>query len=708
MGLTFLHPAFLLGALATAVPIVIHLIYRRRALVHRFPAVRFLLLADKRTARKFRIHQWLLLLLRVLAILLLALILARPRLVGEAAHAAAVLPAQAMIIMVDNSLSMHYRDGQESRLQRAKVLAGRLLQGLRQQDSVAVFPLLPSEAESGETAFFSNDVVTLRDHIAAIEASHAAVDMTAAFQRAFTLLQGATATRRRIVLLADFTVHGWEDFHLSRLAVVPEQVELHFVRLGSAQRDANLLVEGVRIVEKPFIEHTPLDVSVLIRNRSAASVRNLRVDLWLEHTKIGEQLVDLAPDEQVTVPFRMMAPAAGVHWGEVRLESDLFADDDRWYYALRTVAPVRVLVVDGDPGTSLYDSEIFYLLSALQPAGTLRRPLFYPKPVPWEGLEQERLNEYQIVLLCNLEAIGPQLRRRLYQFVVDGGGVIFFAGDRVDASRYNAMFYHSDTPLLPLPLAAPAASPPDQALSIGSIHSAHEALTVFAAEEALLQRSKFYRTMPMSHQPEMTNVQTLLTLQHGAILLADKPLGRGRVLFFATSADRDWTDLPTRTAYVPLLHGILGYVANLAAAAQRPATTMPTPVLLPGQTADLDTAVTLFTPDGHERHSRYTTDGTQVVARFAAYTIPGIYRLQGPGGRDFLAVNATRTESNLEKLQFADLRTKFQPLSLHLEEESTLDRAADSNPLPMKELSAIFMLAFVTVLMAENVYANRF
>src|SRR5256886_6709627 len=51
MGLTFLQPAFLLGALAAAVPVIIHLIYRRRALVHRFPAVRFLLLADKRTAR---------------------------------------------------------------------------------------------------------------------------------------------------------------------------------------------------------------------------------------------------------------------------------------------------------------------------------------------------------------------------------------------------------------------------------------------------------------------------------------------------------------------------------------------------------------------------------------------------------------------------------------------------------------------------------
>ena len=83
MGLTFLQPAFLFGALAAAVPVIIHLIYRRRALVHRFPAVRFLLLADKRTARKFRLSQWLLLALRMLAICLLAFSLARPHLTGS-------------------------------------------------------------------------------------------------------------------------------------------------------------------------------------------------------------------------------------------------------------------------------------------------------------------------------------------------------------------------------------------------------------------------------------------------------------------------------------------------------------------------------------------------------------------------------------------------------------------------------------------------
>src|SRR5919198_1300099 len=187
MGLTFLQPAFLFGALAAAVPVIIHLIYRRRALVHRFPAVRFLLLADKRTARKFRLSQWLLLALRVAAILLLAFVLARPHVTGSNVQAAALAPPQATVILVDNSLSMQYRDGQETRLQRAKALASRLVQGMAAQDSAAVLPLLL--ADEPAPVFFSRDQATLQEQLAALQASHATVDLHSALQRALRLLQ---------------------------------------------------------------------------------------------------------------------------------------------------------------------------------------------------------------------------------------------------------------------------------------------------------------------------------------------------------------------------------------------------------------------------------------------------------------------------------------------------------------------------------------
>jgi hypothetical protein len=293
MGLTFLQPAFLLGALATAVPILIHLIYRRRALVHRFPAVRFLLLADKRTARKFRLHQWLLLALRLLAILLLALILARPLLTSDNVQAAAALPPQATVILVDNSLSMQYRDRDTSRWQRAKALVHHLVQGMRGRDTVAVMPLLAPSAAAPPPTLLHADMARVEKELEAILPSHAAVDMHDAFARAFALLRQSTTAQRRLVVLSDFTVQGWQDFDLAQFSLLPEQVELRFIRLGSPQRDANVLIESVEFAEQPFIEQVPLEVKVFIRNRSAETVRHLRIDMLVDQHKIGQQLVDL-------------------------------------------------------------------------------------------------------------------------------------------------------------------------------------------------------------------------------------------------------------------------------------------------------------------------------------------------------------------------------------------------------------------------------
>ena len=502
-------------------------------------------------------------------------------------------------------------------------------------------------------------------------------------------------------------MRGWEEFHVSHLSVVPEHVTLHFIRLGGPQRDPNVLVTEVRITEKPFIEHAPLDVTAVVQNRSATARRNVRVDLFLGANVVGQQLVDLGPDEQLTVPFRIAAPPAGLHWGEVRLEGDGFAEDDRFYYALRTVTPVHVLLVDGDPGTSLFDSEIFYLLNALQPRSVLGRPLFYPKPIPWEGVEQERLSDYQVVVLCNVEALTAQVRQRLYQFVVEGGGLLFFAGNRVDPVRYNAMFYRSDTLLLPLALGQPTQRPQEQPMTIGTVHSTHEALATFAGEETMLQRAKFYRYVTMEGPNTVPGVRTLLALQDGSPLVVDKDVGRGHVLFFAASADRDWTDLPTRTAYVPLIHGLVGYAARLSAAAQRPGAIMPEATRLLGREEDDGTTISVRTPDGQERLTHYTRQGALTVASYMSYTVPGIYRLATPASSDFLAVNGTRAESNFEKIQAAEIQTRLRPLAVVLEEEEAMGQAAAGSALPTKELASLILLTLVVVLAVENVCANR-
>ena len=84
-GISFLSPLFLIGAIAAAVPILLHLFHRKTEVVIDFPAVSLLKRAPTQQHRRRRLRELILLALRVGALILLALSFARPYFAGAAA-----------------------------------------------------------------------------------------------------------------------------------------------------------------------------------------------------------------------------------------------------------------------------------------------------------------------------------------------------------------------------------------------------------------------------------------------------------------------------------------------------------------------------------------------------------------------------------------------------------------------------------------------
>ena len=90
------------------------------------------------------------------------------------------------------------------------------------------------------------------------------------------------------------------------------------------------------------------------------------------------------------------------------------------------------------------------------------------------------------------------------------------------------------------------------------------------------------------------------------------------------------------------------------------------------------------------------------------YTVPGIYRLSAGAELDYLAVNATRGESDFAKLPQPDLLKRWQPMSVVLQEESALGEQTDGAALPAAaRWPESCCCCLVAVLMVENVCANR-
>ena len=108
--MSFLNPLYFWGALAAAVPVLLHLIRRERARRIEFPTLMYLRKVSKRTIRYQKLRHLLLLLLRVLAFLFLALAFTRPFREMPQVSAAGGKVTTAHIILLDNSLSMSYGD----------------------------------------------------------------------------------------------------------------------------------------------------------------------------------------------------------------------------------------------------------------------------------------------------------------------------------------------------------------------------------------------------------------------------------------------------------------------------------------------------------------------------------------------------------------------------------------------------------------------
>ena len=136
--MTFLTPALLAAFAALAVPVIIHLWQRKRVIKVPFSTLRFLKIVAARTSRSAKLENLFLLLLRCLVFALLVMAAARPVVSTDSARIFGGNVPRTIALVVDQSLSMSYKSGDKTRLERAKQQAQAVIHDLKPGDEVAV------------------------------------------------------------------------------------------------------------------------------------------------------------------------------------------------------------------------------------------------------------------------------------------------------------------------------------------------------------------------------------------------------------------------------------------------------------------------------------------------------------------------------------------------------------------------------------------
>ncbi|OGQ88265.1 MAG: hypothetical protein A2289_22885 [Deltaproteobacteria bacterium RIFOXYA12_FULL_58_15] len=557
-----LHPWLLAGLVGASLPVIIHLIGRRRAPTIRFAAFDFLLTVNKRLARRERLRQFLLLLLRTLAVIALVLAVARP--VPSRPANAAQASTRHLGLIVDTSQSMSYVHDGIPLMQIAKAKVSDLLSHVRPGDSVAVVFVGAEVVSPFSTPTL--DVAAVRAAVDALGEPAGVANIGAAIDKVLVLL-GDDAAGATLVIVGDLSRNGFSDLRPTSIDPSPE------VRLvDAAEREGTVALENLG-VESVVVEHS----------QETPSERILRVSVhnWGGHA-IERRVIELVIDERVTQRGYVQVPArgatiktltqlfdgAGVFTGTVRLgtdNADGYTVDDQASFVTVVAPGVEVLAIDGDARTTPYEDELFFVERAMNaiPKGDppIRLRIITVDEVrePETSLELEGID---VVLLANVGDLPDDRIAELRRFVNTGGGLLIAPGDEVHFERANKVF----ADLLAHPLrdmhkaADPDAGTPP--LGMGEIDWTHPVVAGLglAAEESLrASRTSVYFNLAAGVG---TDARAILRFDNGAPALVERSLGDGRLMLSATTLDVDWSDLPLRSVFPALLQRAVRYLAR--------------------------------------------------------------------------------------------------------------------------------------------------
>jgi len=557
----FANPALLWGVLAAAIPIAIHLFFRRRPRPTPFPAIDFILKARRETERRLRLKRILLFAARTLLLAALALAVARPRLESPSAAAQVPQGPRATAIVLDASGSMRYRLGGRTLFERARADALGALASLSTEEPATAVVCGGGEPQIEAPSF---DRSAVRHALERAEAEAGFADVTACVGAAARALSGATAQAslgKRIVVATDLAASAW------RLDVAPPTFETPGGRVRpevtvlDAARGAplpNAAVLSAEAEPDPAAGPRGYRIAVQLANYGQEPLADASLSLVVGSGKDAKVAIRAFADVPAGGTARKTLshafPQGGPTVVQLALPADALPDDDA--RALTIVVPreVRALVVDGAPSPVRYRDEAYFVESALaSPASPVR-----PTLVDAEALPGEDLSKYDVVFLLNVRAPGPKAAD-LTRFVEQGGGLFVALGDQIEPEEYAKELGG----LLPAALHVVKTAAEGRPARFGETDLGHPALSVFRGEAREgLQGVRTFRYVLAKPAGRGPPPRVLASFDDGAPALLEARRGKGRVLLFTSSADRDWTDWPIRTSFLPAFQRFASWLAG--------------------------------------------------------------------------------------------------------------------------------------------------
>ncbi|RMF37832.1 MAG: hypothetical protein D6753_16925 [Planctomycetota bacterium] len=694
---------------AAAIPLVLHLLNRRRFDVVHWAAMHLLLRVLQKESRRVRLEQLLLLLTRVAILVLLALALARPfwNTAGQPVVEAG-RPPVVWVLGIDASYSMGRKstDGR-SLMAMAKAQAEQIVQEAREGDAFVLLEIAaPCRPRIAEPTFDRGLTAAELGRLQTLDTGADMLGCAALIEQVIDDVLQTTHLPQdvRVVLFSDMGEDTWQP-------VMNEQAEIWqrmsrraeiVIRALKPSAEPNLAVTDMQPDALRSLVGTPIGVQVVVENLSGQARSNLPVQLLLEDKTVASESVDLEPYGAASVGFSIRLPTEGLAVLACEIPDDALTADNERFLTVEAVGSTRILILEERPGSGKL------LEIALQPTPQAENGWSVRTMTPLDAIGQD-LAQWNVVVLDDGVEVTPELFDALVHFVENGGGVVCMFGPRSDPQAWQDLAGGAATEWLGFRLVEPS---PQGDWRVDPLEYRSPVVAPFAGFPAagLLTTPifRFWKIEPTA--PQVLEIDA--GLQGDAPWIVHRRSGHGMVVSWLSAPEAGsvqqgvaWNAIAAWPSFVPLLQQSVRMVLDAGQAALNRTVGESLDGFAPG---DVQGHITITDPTGQE-HSLVPAqrpDGRRVW-RFDHTDWRGVYRVQADAAR----VLPYSVNIDVQQSRASTVEPSVLPIASKSATPSRPLDGARASQTPVQQSMARWLLVAMLALMAcENllgIYIGR-
>ena len=520
-------PLFLIGLVAVAIPVVVHLFNFRRYKKVYFSNVERLEQLQSETRRQSTLRQLLIMFARILAIVFLVLAFARPVIPNK--NSALRSGLNDVSIYIDNSFSMESNGGDGTLLELAKTKAREIVAAYGPTDR---FQLLTNDVEGRHFHWLSKD--EMLSMIDEVDAGSATLPLSTLIEKQFEFLKSGRSNNRNAYVISDFqnSVSDFDAFPTDSNVVTT------LVPLASAAQN-NVYIDSLALNAPAFCRGNSVVARVSIRNEGDENLEKAPVTLYINGRQRALASVDLPAQSTSTVDMHFTIDETGILNGKVETSDYPITFDDQLYFTLNIRDRIRMLTVEGKAVNEnlvrLFGGDSVVAYSSLN----------------LQQMDFSRIDGNDIILLDELPSVSTGMAQTLRSFVDDGGTLVMVMGENVDESSYNEALRLFSAPQI--------AGRNKGRVAAGTVNLNNGLYNnVFSGRNDDMEMpsvTDYYRFATSG----TTLNETIISLANGDSYVSVTPCGAGRLYLIAAPLRDAHTDFVRQALFVPTLYNMALY-----------------------------------------------------------------------------------------------------------------------------------------------------